>query len=100
MSEDKDWRSESAYSYIDTLTPGELAWEFLRRNPDYRKAREELLNSGTPSDEGEEEFAHQWGLRFRAGSSGHSAQPANLLVIRGRSIRHRSQHFAHRSLAC
>ena len=35
MSEDEDWRSEAAYDYIDKLTPGDLAWEFLRRNPDY-----------------------------------------------------------------
>jgi hypothetical protein len=33
MSEDESWRSETAYNYIDNLTPGNLAWEFLRRNP-------------------------------------------------------------------
>ena len=38
MSEDESWRSETAYNYIDNLNPGDLAWEFLRRNPDYRKA--------------------------------------------------------------
>lgn len=32
MSEDESWRSEAAYAYIDKLTPGDLAWEFLRRN--------------------------------------------------------------------
>ncbi|KEQ52219.1 transcriptional regulator domain-containing protein [Sphingobium chlorophenolicum] len=36
MSEDESWRSDAAYDYIDKLTPGDLAWEFLRRNPDYR----------------------------------------------------------------
>ena len=42
MSEDESWRSEAAYDYIDKLTPGDLAWEFLRRNPDYRQSYQEL----------------------------------------------------------
>lgn len=48
MSEDESWRSETAYNYIDNLTPGDLAWEFLRRNPDYRKAYQELVSSDLP----------------------------------------------------
>lgn len=31
-----DWRSEAAYAYIEKLQPRELAWEFLRRNPNYQ----------------------------------------------------------------
>lgn len=46
MSEDEDWRSEAAYDYIDKLTPGDLAWEFLRRNPDYRNAYRDLVATG------------------------------------------------------
>ena len=46
MSEDESWRSETAYDYIDNLNPGDLAWEFLRRNPDYRKAYQDLVSSG------------------------------------------------------
>jgi hypothetical protein len=38
MSEERIWRSESAYEYIDKLSPSDLAWEFLRRNPDYLRA--------------------------------------------------------------
>jgi hypothetical protein len=32
-----DWRSAAAYVYLDDLDPAELAWEFLRRNPDYQR---------------------------------------------------------------
>jgi len=33
----REWRSEAAYAYLDDLKPAELAWEFLRRNPNYRR---------------------------------------------------------------
>jgi hypothetical protein len=32
-----DWRSAAAYAYLNDLNPAELAWEFLRRNPDYQR---------------------------------------------------------------
>ena len=31
-----DWRSPSAYEYLQELSSGGLAWEFLRRNQEYR----------------------------------------------------------------
>ncbi|WP_439575397.1 transcriptional regulator domain-containing protein [Phreatobacter sp.] len=65
MSEDESWRSEAAYDYIDKLTPGDLAWEFLRRNPEYRKSYQELLANGRLTEDVSREFAEQWGLRFR-----------------------------------
>ncbi|WP_431522189.1 transcriptional regulator domain-containing protein, partial [Klebsiella pneumoniae] len=46
MSEDESWRSETAYDYIDKLNPGDIAWEFLRRNPDYQRAYQDLVSSG------------------------------------------------------
>jgi len=30
------WRASAGYLYILRLQPRELAWEYLRRNPDYR----------------------------------------------------------------
>lgn len=65
MSEDENWRSEAAYDYIDKLTPGDLAWEFLRRNPEYQKSYQELLTIGRLTEDVGREFAEQWGLRFR-----------------------------------
>jgi hypothetical protein len=79
MSEDESWRSEAAYDYIDKLTPGDLAWEFLRRNPDYRKSYQELVSTGRLTEDVAREFAEQWGLRFRRRPSQLSAHPADLL---------------------
>jgi Family of unknown function (DUF6499) len=79
MSEDETWRSETAYDYIDKLDPGDLAWEFLRRNPDYRSAYQELLVQGQPPTDTSTRFAHQWGLRFRSRSKLQGTQPTDLL---------------------
>ncbi|WP_443025176.1 transcriptional regulator domain-containing protein [Sphingomonas sp. QA11] len=85
MSEDETWRSETAYDYIDNLTPGDVAWEFLRRNPDYRKAYQDLVSSGWLSPEAAEEFANLWGLRFRGRPSYPGSHPADLLDPANRS---------------
>ncbi|MGE0038349.1 MAG: DUF6499 domain-containing protein [Sphingomonadaceae bacterium] len=85
MSEDKSWRSASAYNYIDDLTPGDLAWEFLRRNEDYRKAYQELVAIGRITEDAARNFAAQWGLRFRRRPSQLSFNPAYLLDPANRS---------------
>ena len=85
MSEDESWRSEAAYDYIDALTPGDLAWEFLRRNPDYRKSYRELIAVGRLSESAAREFAAQWGLRFRRRPAQLGAHPADLLAPASRS---------------
>ncbi|WP_372090768.1 transcriptional regulator domain-containing protein [Tistrella mobilis] len=90
MSEEESWRSEAAYDYIDQLTTSELAWEFLRRNPDYRRSFQELLSSGRLSDETATAFAQQWGLCFRIRSKHHRARPADLLDPASRSGRDHS----------
>ncbi|WP_244935215.1 transcriptional regulator domain-containing protein [Acuticoccus sediminis] len=79
MSEDESWRSDAAYDYIDKLTPGDLAWEFLRRNPDYRKSYQELVAVGRLTEDIAREFAQQWGLRFRGRPAQLGAHPADLL---------------------
>ncbi|WP_246650274.1 transcriptional regulator domain-containing protein [Rhizobium laguerreae] len=85
MSEDESWRSEAAYDYIDKLTPGDLAWEFLRRNPDYRRSYQELVSIGRLTEDVAREFAEQWGLRFRRRPSQLRAHPADLLDSANRS---------------
>ncbi|WP_254701248.1 transcriptional regulator domain-containing protein [Neorhizobium galegae] len=85
MSEEESWRSEAAYDYIDQLTTSDLAWEFLRRNPDYRFAFQELLSSGRLSDETATSFAEQWGLSFRSRPTDHGSRPADLLDAANRS---------------
>jgi Family of unknown function (DUF6499) len=58
-------RLEARYRYIESLSDTEIAWEFLRRNPDYAA---ENAAAPAPSDEGGEEPpdpepARRWGLR-------------------------------------
>jgi len=85
MSEDETWRSEAAYDYIDKLAPGDLAWEFLRRNPEYRKSYDQLVAVGRLTEEVATEFAKQWGLRFRRRPCQLSADPSDLLDPANRS---------------
>ena len=36
-ADEPDWRDERSYDYTSGLTPREWAWEFLRRNPAFRR---------------------------------------------------------------
>ncbi|HQT72602.1 MAG TPA: DUF6499 domain-containing protein [Acidiphilium sp.] len=57
----EDWRSKAAYQYAEALDPSGLAWEFLRRNPDYQADFE----TGAPhAERGTSDPARRWGLRF------------------------------------
>ena len=72
-SESERPRPADDYAYILTLSDAELAWEFLRRNPDYRKSYQ--TNHNTPFRprahptgsqvwlfDDQEEQARAWGL--------------------------------------
>ena len=39
----KNWRNAEDYPSVDSLSPGRWAWEFLRRNQDYREDWEKKL---------------------------------------------------------
>ena len=59
---DVDWRSEEAYSNFKNAESMDIAWEWLRRDTDYRRdyqAVEPRLNGAT------ETFRSKWGLSFR-----------------------------------
>lgn len=60
-----DWRSHSAYDYIDDLNAQELAWEFLRRDTEYRKEFLDLSAAGQLDEIEGRAFAGRWGLCFR-----------------------------------
>ena len=64
-----DWRNDADYDYCDDLTPEQVAFEFLRRNPDYksdfRKGSDELPKASTSEPA---PAAARWGLRFRCRS--------------------------------
>ena len=59
---DFDWRSPEAYSKLQNVDLTGLAWEYLRRNPEYRKNYRALEN---PLDAAPAEFRNKWGLSFR-----------------------------------
>ena len=40
----KDWRNKAVYDYTNDLDLNGWAWEFLRRNPEYRKDWKKELN--------------------------------------------------------
>ena len=58
-----DWRSPEAYSKLQNADLTGLAWEYLRRNPEYRKQYCGLAN---PIDAVPAEFRKKWGLTFRS----------------------------------
>jgi len=65
-----DWRKPEDYAFTDGLTPLQWAWEFLRRNPEYRKSWERYVDGVStygedPSSPIPDEFcgAEKWGLR-------------------------------------
>ena len=66
-----DWRSAAAYAYLNDLNPAELAWEFLRRNPDYQRDYRAAANDGAGQAEFPEPLILRWGLPFpdRSGSA-------------------------------
>ena len=66
-----DWRDAAAYAYMDDLDPGDLAWECLRRNPDYRREYPAMCD-GTLSSQ-------TWGLRFPGGSRAPSTRGTGCL---------------------
>ena len=72
-----DWRDEDAYAELEKLDRRGFAWEYLRRNPDYRRERKSggdaearivggvsVLHATPPA------IPPIWGLRFR-GVTGH-----------------------------
>jgi hypothetical protein len=78
------WRHESAYDYIDNLDPAALAWEFLRRNHDYRREYASVARRGRIDTAAAADLAQHWGMRFRAESrNGGTARHEPLESPRG-----------------
>lgn len=65
-----DWRNGLTYEYFDDLGPEQIAFEFLRRNPDYA-AEFAQVSQQPPEEEPPPTLAH-WGLRFRGRSTAPS----------------------------
>lgn len=67
MSEEGNWRTGSAYDYIDGLITPDIAWEFLRRNHDYQRDYAGLQQAGHLSPDKARALSDRWGLSFRYG---------------------------------
>ncbi|UGQ22250.1 transcriptional regulator domain-containing protein [Brucella anthropi] len=59
-----DWRSPAAYGHTKQIPTAGFAWEYLRRNHDYRQDFLTIAQTGGPSGRDLEAFAHRWGVRF------------------------------------
>ncbi len=68
MPDDESWRSHDATAYLDRVQRAGFAWEFLRRNPDYRQDYEDMSRdaaSGTTiALEAALALSQRWGLSF------------------------------------
>nr|WP_313665864.1 DUF6499 domain-containing protein [Brucella intermedia] len=61
-----DWRTPAAYKNVKDLPAAGFAWEYLRRNEDYRRDVERLTQRREPAGEEVNAFACRWGVRFPA----------------------------------
>ncbi|MFZ5712717.1 MAG: transcriptional regulator domain-containing protein [Bradyrhizobium sp.] len=59
-----DWRSPAAYRHAKHIPAAGFAWEYLRRNDDYRQDFQIIALTGSSNTHELEAFAHRWGLRF------------------------------------
>ncbi|WP_453965613.1 transcriptional regulator domain-containing protein [Bradyrhizobium elkanii] len=57
-----DWRSESAYQDVKKAETIDIAWEWLRRDGEYRQDFRGLLSSKHSS--APDHFRRKWGLTF------------------------------------
>lgn len=60
-----DWRAPAAYKHTKHIPAAGFAWEYLRRNEDYRREYQTLAATQRPDADRLETFTQRWGLRFR-----------------------------------
>ena len=62
-----DWRSADTYSELLDSDAAAFAWEYLRRNPEYRRDYVMLADSTTHETSDIPRMRRRWGVCFRAG---------------------------------
>jgi hypothetical protein len=65
----ENWRTAAAYDYLADLDMAGVAFEFLRRNPDYQAGCKRIVSQDALSADGEAKsagLARRWGLAFPA----------------------------------
>ncbi len=111
MPDDESWRSQDATAYLDRVQRTGFAWEFLRRNPDYRNDYEDMsrdVASGTATTlEAALALAQRWGLSFPVRSAATKRPRPDIVGVQyapdrngahGGATQHR-KHAAFRFLA-
>jgi hypothetical protein len=78
-----DWRRPETYESLRDLDATGLAWEFLRRNPDYQRAYLELSREMTAIGQDQSSPVRHWGLSFRGRSGAFSPRASRILGILG-----------------
>lgn len=61
------WKSEGRYAALSELSPAGLAWEFLRRNPEYQADFRRIRREEASAERAGAMNARlaRWGLTFR-----------------------------------
>lgn len=59
-----DWRLPAAYQFAKSIPAAGFAWEYLRRDDEYRREFQAITTSSEPGPERLETFVQRWGLRF------------------------------------
>ena len=59
-----DWRSPAAYADTNGLSAAGFAWEYLRRDEDYRGDFRRIRTLPRTDIDARAAFAERWGLRF------------------------------------
>ena len=75
----RDWRTKTPYKAVEDFTPRELAWEYLRRNPDFVRDQRRASKADADPDAAET-VAQTWGLRFRRRPALRLATDGGILV--------------------
>ncbi|MDP3746326.1 MAG: DUF6499 domain-containing protein [Phenylobacterium sp.] len=78
------WRSSVEYDYLDDLIASDLAWECLRRNPEYQRDYAELVGRTASVEQVTKRLRLRWGLRFRGSSGAQRYGAAGVLDAGGR----------------
>lgn len=61
---DIEWWHDAAYGHIWPLAASGFAWEYLRRNDEYRQDYQTLALARRQDGKQLKSFTHRWGLLF------------------------------------
>lgn len=62
-----DWRSPAAYAHAKSIAAAGFAWEYLRRDEDYRRDFHRVRRLPRRDAKARVAFSERWGLRFPHG---------------------------------